>query len=139
VFLMLWFLPGVMPRCVAESKSKEAAALMERARQLSDIRADGSPSFILKVEFRILRDATHSIDGIYTETWISRSLSRTEISAGGYHRTEIVNENRRWELSTPSEMDRDINSAPNTIAYRVYRLPLDADTIANNTIGSWQL
>jgi TonB family protein len=127
---------------LAENKGKEVAALIDRARQLSDVRADGSQAFVLEVEFRIQSDPAHPTNGTYTETWVSRSLSRTEISAGDYHRTEVINEKKRSVQSSPSGMDKDITSAVNTIAYRMDRLQLDskgADKIIDKTSGSWLL
>jgi hypothetical protein len=94
------------------------------------------------MEFRIQRDPTHPLDGTYTEPWASRSLSRTEITAGDYHRTEVIKEKKRWELKSASAMDNEISSAVNSIAYRIDRFPVDSkgvDKIIDKTSGSWQL
>ena len=129
--------------CFAGNKDKEANSLLNRARQLSDIRAENSPPFILKAEFKILQGSNDAIDGTYTEIWKSRSLLRTEISAGNYHRIEVINDRKRWESSsTPGTPPQDINSAANTIAYRLGNLSLDsrgAQSALDRSNGSWLL
>src|SRR5215472_9878271 len=102
-----------VPNSFGGSRNKEADLLIARAKQLTDIRAEGSPSFVLKAEFKILRDPDHPVTGTYKETWVSRSLVLTEISAGDYRRTEIINGRKRWELDSTQEAPKDVNSAAN--------------------------
>lgn len=111
---------------LAESKNKEAASLIQHAKQLSDIRAEGSAAFILKGDFKILRDPDHPLTGSYTEIWASSSLLRVEVSAGDLHSTKVINDRKQWELSAPSEIPKDIGSAANSIAYRIDRFSLDS-------------
>jgi hypothetical protein len=40
----------------ANNKEAEAVALIERGKQLSDIRAEGAPSFRLKLSFKIIKE-----------------------------------------------------------------------------------
>src|SRR5712692_3032027 len=51
-------------------KAREAAALQDRAKQLSDIRAQGAPAFQLKATFRITKEDGSVADGRYTELWV---------------------------------------------------------------------
>ena len=128
--------------CFAESKDKTAALLIERAKQLSDIRAEGSPAFLLKTEYKIVRDPDHPVVGTYSETWLSRSLSRTEVTAGEFHRIEVVNNRKRWELSTAADGPKDISFAANSSAYGLRHLSVDSrgpDKIVDRASGSWSL
>ncbi len=126
----------------AENKAEQAAALIAHAKQVSDIRAEGSPAFVLRAEFKILRDSAHPITGSYTENWASRALSRTEISAGEFKKTEVINDRKRWELTSGSEMPKDVSTAANRVAYRLDRLPLDSRgpaKVTERTNASWTL
>lgn len=146
-FCVLLLLPTVLGPliCVAKSKKadteKEANALIERARQLSNIRAEGNSAFVLKAEFRILRDPSHPVSGTYTEFWASPSLWRQEISAGDFHSTTVVNNDKRWELSSDAETPKDVSTAANTVAYKLEYLsygPGAAD-ITERVSASWSL
>jgi hypothetical protein len=57
----------------ASKKEVEAASLIERTRQLSDIRAEGSSPFRLKLNFKVTRKK----DGAVLEgTWSSKTQWR---------------------------------------------------------------
>jgi hypothetical protein len=86
IFLSIIFTSSV---CLASNKEKEATALITRAKVLSDIRADGGPALLLKVNFQIKRDAG-TVEGVYTENWVSSSVWRRETSAGEFHSTEVT-------------------------------------------------
>src|SRR6266851_3636524 len=126
----------------AENKSKEAVALIERAKQLSDIRANGSPAFVLKGDFTILRDPDHPITGSYTEIWASSFLLRIEISAGDFHSTKVINDKKRWELSNASQTPKDIGTEASRIAYQIGHISLDSRgtaKIIDRSTGPWTL
>jgi hypothetical protein len=54
--ISLLTLPLVPCLSFAENKNQEPAALIERAKQLSDIRAEGSPPFRLRATIKIVAD-----------------------------------------------------------------------------------
>ncbi len=85
---------------VAESKSEQAAALITRARQVSDIRAEGSPPFHLRAMIRIIADDGVVNEGSYEETWASPEMWRTEIDAGSLKQTEVAKDRKLSVLST---------------------------------------
>ena len=60
----------------AGKQKAETAALIEHARQLSDIRTEGAPPFRLKMDFRIMKDDGAVLNGTYTELWISETQIR---------------------------------------------------------------
>lgn len=126
----------------AESKNKEAATLIEHAKQLSNIRAEHSGAFVLQANFKIVRDPDHPVLGSYIETWASPALLRTEVSAGDFHSTKVINDRKRWELSNASETPKDISSTVGWIGYRMDHLSLDSRgpaKIIDRTSGSWAL
>ncbi len=69
---LLFALTLIAPLSVAENKTEEAAALVARAKQLSDIRAADSPPFRLKANIMIVSDDGGSDKGTYVETWASQ-------------------------------------------------------------------
>jgi hypothetical protein len=89
LLISLLTLPLVPCLSFAENKSHEAAALIERAKQLSDIRAEGSPPFRLKATIKIVADDGTSREGTYVEDWVSAETWRTEIAAGSFNQTEV--------------------------------------------------
>jgi len=88
----------------AADKQKEAAALIEHARQLSDIRADGSPAFRLTIHFKAVEQDGSAIEGSYTEMWASRSQWRKETIAGEFHRIELATDKKRFLLEPPKPL-----------------------------------
>src|SRR6516165_1626857 len=78
----------------AKQKDEEASALIERARQASDIRRDGDAPFRLKATFRVIGDDGSKVEGTYTEFWNSSEQWRKEIVQGDFRRT-IVGEGRK--------------------------------------------
>lgn len=72
--LFLVMLPVLLTSATFASKQKtEAAALIEQAKQLSDIRAEGAVPFRLKMGFKIINDDGGVMDGTYTEIWVSKT------------------------------------------------------------------
>ena len=51
----------------------EAASLIEHAKQLSDIRADGAPAFRLRMNFRAIAKDGSVLEGAYSEVWVSKA------------------------------------------------------------------
>lgn len=93
----------------AETKGKEADALIERAKQQSNIRADGASAFQLRSSFAIMRDNGTRIEGTYTETWVSSKLWRREIVTGDFRRITVGNGVKSWQLDN-SEPPKGIAS-----------------------------
>ncbi len=86
--------------CLAANKKEdEGGALIERAKQVSDIRADGAPSFRLKVSFRTYKAGSETTVGTYTEVWASKGKWRSETTFGDYRLTTVANGKKRWTLN----------------------------------------
>src|SRR5277367_4778453 len=69
---------------------KRADALLEKARQLSNIRSPNAPAFRLKATFSFTGRDLETVEGTYTEVWISRSQWRREILVKDFHRIEVA-------------------------------------------------
>jgi hypothetical protein len=65
-----------------EDEHSKAQALLERARNLSDIRSPSAPAFRLKVAFNAITRDLATLDGTYTETWVSNTQWRRETVVG---------------------------------------------------------
>ena len=83
---------------LARNKRQEAEDLWKRAQEISDIRANGSPPFRLRVSFKELGGTPQ--EGTYTETWVSHGEWRVEIEQGNFHRTEVGGRIKRWTLDS---------------------------------------
>jgi TonB family protein len=88
---------------LADNKKQEYNALIARARQLSEIRADGLPPFQMKVSFKIIKKDSTTSEGTYSETWASRDKWRSETVVGDYHRVTVVNGDRSWISNISSD------------------------------------
>jgi hypothetical protein len=80
----------------AEDIQKTAEGMLERARQLSDIRSPNAPGFRLNVTFSFIGKDLETVQGTYTEVWISNSQWRREIVVGNLRQVEIGGPTRRW-------------------------------------------
>jgi len=70
--------------------------ILDRARQLSDLRTPGSPPFHLKATFSFIAKNLDTIQGTYTEIWISDSQWRRETLVGDARRIEVHNGSKSW-------------------------------------------
>jgi TonB family protein len=126
---------------LGQGESKEVKVLFERAKQLSDIRAKGSPAFVLKGLFTISRGSDHVIMGSYTESWATPSLRRVEVSAEGFHSITVTNDKKGWEQSDGTKT-QDISSAASQFAYRTDLVSIDSHEpvkIVDRNNGHWKL
>jgi len=87
----------------AQDVQKQAEALMDHARQLSDIRAPNAPPFQLKATFSFIGTNLEKVQGTYTEVWISRSQWRREIVANDWRRIEVASSTSIWQLDNAND------------------------------------
>jgi TonB family protein len=93
----------------ASNHEAEAAALIGRAKQLSDIRADGAPPFRLKLDFKIIKDDGAVTDGTYTERWVSKAQWRRETVLGDFRRIQIATGNRKvWLFDSSTVVPQQV-------------------------------
>ena len=96
----------------ASNNQTEAASLIERAKQLSDIRSDGAPAFRLRMNFRAIQKDGSVLEGTYTEVWASKSQWRRETAAGDFHRTEVGADQKRFLLEPVRPAPEHIRALP---------------------------
>lgn len=127
----------------ADNKGKEAAALIERAKHLSDLRAEGAPAFRLKSGFTITRDDGTKIEGVYTETWVSSKLWRREVASGDFRRIVVGKGTKSWQLDN-SEPPKGIGSVEHLAGFDLDSSWFTAERwkpkgIEDRASGSWPL
>ena len=89
-----------------------ASSLIEQARHLSDIRAEGAPPFRLRMSVRVIeRDGTVNV-GFYTELWISKAQWRRETDVEGFRRIEVAMGRKRWRLDSSSVIPEHVVEIP---------------------------
>jgi TonB family protein len=108
-FLLVGFAQSLFAQNTAKPEAQKseiqirAEGLMEHARHLSDIRAKDAPAFRLRATFSFIGKDLNSVQGTYTETWVSNTQWRRETVVGDSRRIEIGVADKRWLFdSTPS-------------------------------------
>jgi hypothetical protein len=99
----------------AQDVQKQAEALMEHARQLSDIRAPNAPPFQLKATFSFTGTNLEKVQGTYTEVWISRSQWRREITANDWRRVEVASSTNIWQLDNANDFPEPAAELPSLL------------------------
>ena len=112
-----------------KDKQAEGLALIERARELSDIRAPGSPPFRLQGRIRILGPTGDPIEGRYFLLWISREQFREDIVLSDYRQISVIADNKVWRARPTAYKPLRIYQVEQVLLYRS-RLELEPnDTI----------
>ena len=96
----------------ASNQQEEAASLIEHAKQLSDIRADGAPAFRLRLDFKAIKKDGSVLQGTYTEVWRSKAQWRRETAVGDFHRTEVAAGQKRFLLGPVKALSEDMRDLP---------------------------
>lgn len=86
----------------ARTNDQSSLSLIEGAKQLSDIRADNSQAFELRATFKVTRRDGTSEDGVYTETWRSPRLWRSEIKTSEFQRIKVARDKTLWTQDVPT-------------------------------------
>jgi len=113
VFALVTLVPGLFAN--QKDRDREAAALQDRAKALSDIRVHGAPPFRLKVTFKIWRDDGSVAEGTYTELWVSSAQWRKEFVAGDFRRTQVVVGHKSWTLDSGPVEPEGLNNIPSLL------------------------
>ncbi len=94
---------------MAQDVQARADALLERARQLEDIRSPNAPSFRLQASFSFMGDDLEPVHGTYTETWVSNAKWRQETVVGDQRSIAVGGSGKQWVLvpeGFPSKTDK---------------------------------
>jgi TonB family protein len=99
----------------AQDVQHRAQALLDKARQLSDIRAPNAPSFRLQATFSLPGKDLALVQGSYTEVWVSKSKWRRETVIKDWRRLEIGGAARFWRLDNSSDVPDQSALLPNAM------------------------
>jgi hypothetical protein len=100
------FAQDVQARTPARSRAK---TLLERAREIEDIRAPDAPPFRLRAAFFFAGKDFDAVEGTYTETWLSSSRWRQETVVGDLQEIAVGGSGKHWVLFSdgfPPRADR---------------------------------
>lgn len=92
--------PTLISVASASKKDDEAAALLRQTSNLSNIRREGSPSFRLKANITVINDDGSTVEGTYTEFWVTNAQWRKEVVLGDFHRTQVALGRKSWTLDS---------------------------------------
>lgn len=110
--LLVLILTSLVSTVFATKKDEEAATLIDHAKQLSDIRAEGAPAFRLKLTFKIINEGGSVLDGTYTEAWVSKTQWRRETVLGDFRRTQVGAGRKRWLLDSSTAVPEHLGYFP---------------------------
>jgi TonB family protein len=79
-----------------DKKQQEAEALLAKARELSDIRAEGSPAFRLQARVRIVDSFQAELPGTYVLVWSSPRMWHEELVLPGYTELRVRVGDKIW-------------------------------------------
>jgi len=131
IFLLAVFLAVCLAHSAAQDTQARAQAMLQRARELSDIRSVNASAFRLKATFSFVGKDLETAQGTYTEVWVSNSRWRRETTVNSWRRVEVGSPNRRWLLdSTVDFPDRAAR-----VAGLLMFLPPSAATFAFESIS----
>jgi TonB family protein len=109
---------------IADDTNAQATSLIQRAKQLSDIRAEGSPAYRLKLNIKVFRDDGSVMEGGYTEVWVSNKQWRRETVLGDFRRTEVAVGKKRWLLDSTDAAPERVGEI--SAIYAMDRLELES-------------
>jgi len=79
-----WLLIALLP-ARADDQAGGALALLTRAQQLEDLRADGAAPFVLRAQIKVTRGKQRT-DGTYNLTWLDANRWHEELLVGDFRR-----------------------------------------------------
>lgn len=92
--------------------------LIDKAQNLSDIRADGATAFRLEGTFEISpKDGVEKIKGHLSEIWVSKRQWRREVQTLDFHRIEIRLYAARWLANSGSNPPEPALYGPLTLVF----------------------
>jgi TonB family protein len=100
----------------AQDVQQRAETLLDKARQLSDIRSPNAPAFRLKATFSFVGKNLETAQGTYTEVWVSNSQWRRETIVNDWHRIEVGGPTRLWLLDSAGDFPEPAAQLPGVLA-----------------------
>src|SRR5580700_9102345 len=100
--------PGTHP----EDVQTRAETLLDKARQLSDIRSPNAPPFQLRATFSFIGKDLETVQGTYSEVWVSNSQWRRETVVKDSRRVEVGGATRMWQLDNTEDFPEQAAQLP---------------------------
>jgi TonB family protein len=119
----------------AGKKEEEGTALLDRAKELSDIRAQGAQAFRLRASFKVIREDSTMSEGTYTETWVSPEQWRRETVLGDFRGTEVADGKKLWTLNSASTVPLGIGE----VGFRMTGSKFSADFWKPGKVDDWNI
>jgi hypothetical protein len=95
-----------------QDKQALGEAMLNRARQASDIRATNAPAFHLRATFSFISENLETVAGTYSEWWVSNTQWRREAIVGDSRRIEIGGPDKRWLLDIGPSLPEQVRRLP---------------------------
>jgi TonB family protein len=99
---------ALAPTVLARKRDEEIASLIEHAKQLTDIRADGAPAFRLKLNFKVIKKDGSASEGVYSEVWVSKTQWRRETEIGDFRRTQVTAGRKLWVRDSVTDLPEGV-------------------------------
>ncbi len=125
------------PQSIKSEAQIRAETLMEQSHKLSDIRAKDAPAFRLTASFSFTGKDLATMQGTYTEVWVSHSQWWRETVVSNMRRVEVGSPNRRWLLDSASEFPDPANRVAELM--RIFppaNRKFDFESVAEDTNGA---
>ncbi|HEY6770611.1 MAG TPA: energy transducer TonB [Candidatus Sulfotelmatobacter sp.] len=106
------FLISLCAGAFSQDTQKRAAEMLERARHLTDIRSANAPAFRLKATFSFVGEALETVQGTYTEVWVSKTQWRKEVAAGDALHTEVGQSRKLWKFDKGAVLPEKARTVP---------------------------
>ena len=109
ILVLAAFLSCLQLCCSAQDVQARAESMLQRARQLSDIRSPSAPAFRLIVTFSFVGNDLATTHGTYTEIRVSQNQWRREIVIGDLRQVDVGGVGKHWILHPdgfPSQASR---------------------------------
>ncbi|MGC1105753.1 MAG: energy transducer TonB [Candidatus Acidiferrales bacterium] len=105
--LSIFIAPSARSQSAKDAATRaQATALFAKALSVTDIRAPGSPPFVLRGTISVQRVYRKAVIGTYLLKWASPTKWREEIAFGDYTRIRVGGENQYWQSrTTPDEVE----------------------------------
>ena len=121
--------------CSAQDVQKRAEELMNRAHSLGDIRSADAPSFRLKATFSFTAPDLRTVEGSYTEVWVSESQWYRETVVGDHRRIEVCSKDKRWLKNSP-DLPKAATRITGLMQFAPHLSSLEFESVSERTDGN---
>jgi hypothetical protein len=109
IFLRIVVFALLSTSAFSQDAQARADALLQKAREIEDIRASNASPFLLRAAFSFVGGDFNTVYGTYSETWVSNSKWREETVIGDLREIAVGASGKHWVLfpdGFPARADR---------------------------------